>query len=72
MPTLSRKQGNGNTMDVLLLLGGFDLENLLEDSWDLYEDEKELLGRTDDGRAQRKRVETIEQNLEAYIEKLKQ
>lgn len=72
MPTLSRKDGPGNTIDVLLLLGGFDLKPLFEQSWDLYEGEKEALGRTGDGREQLEHVETMERNLRAYRNNLEQ
>jgi hypothetical protein len=70
MPTLSRKSGPGNSIDVLLLLGGFDLEPLFDGSWDLYEDEKEALRRTKNGRKQLQHVENQEQNLLEYIDNL--
>lgn len=70
MPTLSRKSGPGNSVDVLLLLGGFDLEPLFDSSWELYEGEKEVLSRTEDGREQLQHVKNQEQNLQEYMDNL--
>lgn len=71
MTSLTPKQGRGNEVDVLLLLGGFDLDPLLDHSWDVYEEYKESLqsGRSlGNGRLSADDLQRIEENLTEYME----
>ncbi|MGQ4555507.1 hypothetical protein [Halobellus sp. GM3] len=65
METLSRAPGRGQTFDVLVFLGGFDLSPLIEESQELYEMEKEALHRGD-SHDQLSRIDRLEENLRQY------
>lgn len=75
MSTVSVKDGGRSKVDVLLLLGGFDLEPLLSTSWDAYETHKDRLDR---GRRLGntsipvERMQQIEENLDEYRRVLKE
>lgn len=71
MTSLTPKQERSNEVDVLLLLGGFDLDPLLDHSWDEYEEYKESLqsGRSlGNGRLPADELQRIEDNLTEYME----
>lgn len=59
-----------DTVDVLLLFGGFDLEPLLENSWDQYEQHMEFQrgGAADSSYFVPQRYQQIDRNLEEYID----
>lgn len=69
--TLTPKQGRGSDVDVLLLLGGFDLNPLLEHSWDDFE----MLGDSltghggGSGDLSPADLDRIVDNLESYVAK---
>ncbi|CAP15403.2 FtsZ/tubulin family protein [Halobacterium salinarum] len=69
MSTVSITDDSRNNVDVLLLLGGFDLEPLLDRSWDAYETHK---GRLERGRRlgntsiSADQMQRIEENLNEY------
>lgn len=70
--TLIPTDRRGNEVDVLLLLGGFDLNPLVDHAREGFERHKENLERSrqlggDDG-PDLKRIDTFEQNLETYVE----
>ncbi|MFB6091749.1 MAG: hypothetical protein ABEK02_01920 [Haloquadratum sp.] len=71
METLSRAPGRGRTLDVLVFLGGFDLTPLIEESWELFEMEKDAL-RRGDAHDQLSRVDRLEENLRQYRSKLEE
>ncbi|WP_222913996.1 hypothetical protein [Natrinema sp. SYSU A 869] len=70
--SLTPKRGRGSDVDVLLLLGGFDLNPLLDHSWDDFEMLGDSLagqsrgGGTDLTTAQ---LDRIVDNLESYVER---
>ncbi|WP_459877508.1 FtsZ/tubulin family protein [Halorubrum gandharaense] len=70
MSTVSIKDGSRNQVDVLILLGGFDLDPLLDQSWSDYETHK---GRLDRGRRlgntsiSAEQMQRIEDNLKEYM-----
>lgn len=69
MSTVSITDDSRNSVDVLLLLGGFDLEPLLDRSWDDYETHKERLERgrrLGNASIPADQMERIEQNLTEY------
>ncbi|WP_132056891.1 FtsZ/tubulin family protein [Halorussus amylolyticus] len=71
MTSLTPKQERGTDVDVLLLLGGFDLDPLLDHSWEEYEEYKESLqsGRSlGNGQLSATELGRIEENLTEYIE----
>ncbi|MEZ3115901.1 hypothetical protein RYH80_08215 [Halobaculum sp. MBLA0147] len=73
MTTVTETERRGNDVDVLLLLGGFDLNPLLDHARDDFEMHKQNLATTrqfgdaDAGISQR-HLEDIERNLEEYVE----
>lgn len=70
MSTLTPKAERGSDVDVLLLLGGFDLNPLLDRSWDGFERHKERLAKGQEmGNASLSadRLRTIEENLVEYV-----
>jgi len=69
MSTVSIKDGGRNNVDVLLLLGGFDLEPLLSRSLDDYETHKDRLERgrrLGNASIPAAQMERIEENLNEY------
>lgn len=71
MTSLTPKQERGNEVDVLLLLGGFDLDPLLDHSWDEYEEYKDSLqsGRSlGNGQLSAEKLHRIEDNLIEYMD----
>jgi hypothetical protein len=71
MTTLTPKAERGSDVDVLLMLGGFDLDPLLDHSWEMYEGYKRNVqsGRSiDSGQVQGNRLQTVEDNLTEYLE----
>jgi hypothetical protein len=69
LSTLARKPGSSDMMDVLLLLGGFDLDPLLEQSRDDFEEYMQLLERGSNA-DKLQRIRTMERNLEEYRQNL--
>lgn len=70
--SLTPKRGRGSDVDVLLLLGGFDLNPLLEHSWDEFEMLADSLagrGGADGEGLSRAELDRIVDNLETYVEK---
>jgi hypothetical protein len=71
--SLVPKRETGSDLDVMLLLGGFDLEPLLEQSWDQFERYATQLQLDEDnspgeGILTRSRLDRIVENLEDYLE----
>ncbi|OLZ42569.1 hypothetical protein A6E15_17085 [Natrinema saccharevitans] len=70
--SLTPKRGRGSDVDVLLLLGGFDLNPLLDHSWDDFEMLGEsLAGQSRGGGADltATQLDRIVDNLESYVER---
>lgn len=70
--SLTPKRGRGSDVDVLLLLGGFDLNPLLDHSWDDFEMLGEsLAGQSRGGGADltTAQLDRIVDNLEGYVER---
>lgn len=70
MSTLTVKEGGRNEVDVLLLLGGFDLNELLDHSWEQFEQHKENLDagrRLGNVTLSRQQMDQIETNLTDYL-----
>jgi len=70
--SLTPKRGRGSDVDVLLLLGGFDLNPLLDHSWDDFEMLSEsLAGQSRGGGADltSAQLDRIVDNLESYVER---
>ena len=70
--SLTPKRGRGNDVDVLLLLGGFDLNPLLDHSWDEFEmlgDSLAGTGGGTGGELTKAQLDRIVDNLEAYVER---
>ena len=70
METLTPKRATGNGVDVLLLLGGFDLNPLVDHAWDQYESHRENLAagrRLGNERIPKGELDTIEENLRQYM-----
>lgn len=73
MTTLTPKQTRGNDVDVLVLLGGFDLNPLLDHSRDAFETHKQnveaarQLGNTPDDSISEAHVADLSENLERYV-----
>ncbi len=71
--SLTPKPGRGNDVDVLLLLGGFDLNPLLDHSWDQFEQlGNSLAGGSNGARGgslSNTELSQITDNLESYVEK---
>lgn len=65
--SLTPKRGRGDDIDVLLLLGGFDLNPLLEHSWDHFEMLSENLVGADSDLTSAE-IDRIVENLEEYME----
>lgn len=70
--SLTPKRGRGSDVDVLLLLGGFDLNPLLDHSWDDFE----MLGDSLAGQSRgggsdltTAQLDRIVDNLESYVER---
>lgn len=72
MSTLAPKRERGNDVDVLLILGGFDLDPLLEHSWEKYDAYKDNIqsGRAIAASEQISvdEIQSAERNLEEYLE----
>src|SRR6056297_465743 len=71
MTSLTPKEERGDSVDVLLLLGGFDLDPLLDHSWDEFEEYKDSLqsGRSlGNARLPADELRRIEDNLTEYME----
>lgn len=69
--SLTPKPGRGTDVDVLLLLGGFDLNPLLDHSWDDFEVLQESLTGNTRGSGtdlSQDDLDTIVRNLEDYVE----
>lgn len=69
--TLSVVPGDGNTIDVLAFLGGFDLAPLLSTSWDAYESFKtRMIDNTEEPESDEltECVRQLEANLRAYCD----
>ncbi|WP_096389355.1 FtsZ/tubulin family protein [Halopenitus persicus] len=70
MSTVSIADGARGKVDVLLLLGGFDLEPLLDRSWDAFETHKTRLERgrrLGNASIAAEEMDRIEENLDEYI-----
>ncbi|MXR40630.1 hypothetical protein GRX01_04615 [Halobaculum sp. WSA2] len=73
MTTLTPKQTRGNDVDVLVLLGGFDLNPLLDHSRDAFETHKQnveaarQLGNASDDSISEAHVADLSENLERYV-----
>ncbi|QZX99089.1 hypothetical protein [Halobaculum rubrum] len=73
MTTLTPKQTRGNDVDVLVLLGGFDLNPLLDHSRDAFETHKQnveaarQLGNAPDDSISEAHVADLSENLERYV-----
>lgn len=73
MTTLTPKQTRGNDVDVLVLLGGFDLNPLLDHSRDAFETHKQnveaarQLGNTPEDSISEAHVADLSENLERYV-----
>jgi hypothetical protein len=72
--SLVPKRETGSDLDVMLLLGGFDLRPLLERSWDQFERHADQLRLGDDkspgeGVLTQSRLDRIVENLENYMER---
>ncbi|WP_280536568.1 hypothetical protein [Halopenitus sp. POP-27] len=70
MSTVSITDGARDKVDVLLLLGGFDLEPLLDRSWDAFETHKTRLERgrrLGNASIAADQMTRIEENLDEYI-----
>ena len=71
--SLTPKPGRGNDVDVLLLLGGFDLNPLLDHSWDQFERLSDSLasrgGSGTGGSLTPTELDRLVDNLESYVEK---
>lgn len=72
MTTVTPTDRRGNDVDVLLLLGGFDLNPLLDHSADSYEAHKQNLEaarQLGSGSAiPQRKLDTLERNLEEYVD----
>ena len=66
--SLTPTEGRGSEVDVMLLLGGFDLRPLLATSRDEFDLLAEGLAGGDDGLTQRE-IDRIESNLDEYVER---
>lgn len=72
MTTLTPKQERGNDVDVLLLLGGFDLNPLLDHSRDAFEEHKanvqaaRQLGNSPEDSLTEAHIADLEENLDRY------
>ncbi|CCQ37090.1 FtsZ family protein, noncanonical [Natronomonas moolapensis 8.8.11] len=68
--SLTPKRGRGSDVDVLLLLGGFSLDPLLDHSWDDFEMLGESLSGSGSGKSKLTRAELdrIVSNLEEYAD----
>ncbi|MHC3438632.1 FtsZ/tubulin family protein [Natrialbaceae archaeon A-gly3] len=70
--SLTPKRGRGSDVDVMLLLGGFDLNPLLDHSWDDFEMLGESLaggGRGTGTGLSRTELGRLTENLEDYVER---
>lgn len=71
--SLTPKRGRGTDVDVMLLLGGFDLNPLLDHSWDQFETWGENLTGNGGGRGgedlTKNELDEITRNLNNYVEK---
>jgi hypothetical protein len=71
--SLTPKRGRGTDVDVMLLLGGFDLNPLLDHSWDQFETWGENLTGNGGGRGgedlSKNELDKITRNLNNYVEK---
>ena len=65
--SLIPKSGRGRDVDVLLLLAGFDLNPLLDHSWDEFEQFRSRLSGGAD--LSERELEQITKNLEEYVDK---
>lgn len=75
MSTVSITDDGRNDVDVLLLLGGFDLEPLLDRSWDAYETHRDRLDRgrrLGNASISAEQMQRIEENLNEYRRFLEQ
>jgi cell division GTPase FtsZ len=74
LSTVTLKPGRGNNVDVLLLLGGFDLNPLLDQSWAEYEETKRQfeqarkLQNDSEAAISMNEIEQLEENLTRYLE----
>ncbi|WP_435129036.1 hypothetical protein [Halobaculum sp. D14] len=73
MTTLTPKEGRGNDVDVLLLLGGFDLNPLLDHARDAFEEHKDnievarQLGNGAENAISEAHLADLEENLDRYV-----
>lgn len=73
MTTLTPKEGRGSDVDVLLLLGGFDLNPLLDHSRDAFDDHKRNIeaargiGNAPEETITEAHIADLEENLERYV-----
>ncbi|SDR44148.1 FtsZ/tubulin family protein [Natronobacterium texcoconense] len=69
--SLTPKRGRGSDVDVLLLLGGFDLNPLLEHSWDEFEMLGDSLagGGRGESDLSESELDRIVDNLESYVDR---
>jgi cell division GTPase FtsZ len=69
--SLTPKRGKGSDVDVLLLLGGFDLDPLLDHSWDDFEMLGDSLAGSTGGEAELSQAELdqIVRNLDEYADR---
>lgn len=69
--SLTPKRGKGNDVDVLLLLGGFDLNPLLDNSWDNFEMLRDSLAGTSGGgdtELTKAELDRVVSNLREYVD----
>lgn len=69
--SLTPKRGKGNDVDVLLLLGGFDLNPLLDNSWDNFEMLRESLAGSSGGgdtELTKAELDRVVSNLREYVD----
>jgi hypothetical protein len=69
--SLTPKRGKGSDVDVLLLLGGFDLNPLLDNSWEDFEMLRESLAGSAGGgdtELTKAELDRVVSNLTEYVE----
>lgn len=69
--SLTPKRGKGSDVDVLLLLGGFDLNPLLDNSWDNFEMLRDSLASSSgggDGDLTKAELDRVVSNLNEYVD----
>jgi hypothetical protein len=66
--TLTHVPKERSSMDVLVFLAGFDLDQLLDDSWEKYEEEKERVEENVDA-GEAERIDGIDERIRTYVDR---